>query len=92
VFFVNPCVEHFFLLAKEFNNEKLRVKKDYQVYFHKHYGVSDYAGHLSQVEEMIEALTKKDFDNFVDNLSRISENDRDLPSSNFLDFINYIKR
>lgn len=92
IFFVNPCVEHFFLLAKEFNNDKLRVKKDYQAYFQKYYGVSDYAGHLSQVEEMIDNLTKKDFDNFVDNLSRISENDRDLPSSNFLDFIDYIKR
>ena len=80
------------MLAKEFNNDKLRVKKDYQAYFQKYYGVSDYAGHLSQVEEMIDNLTKKDFDNFVDNLSRISENDRDLPSSNFLDFIDYIKR
>ena len=85
-------LEHFFLIAKEYNNERLKVKKDYQPYFQKHYGVSDYAGHLSQVEEMVDSLTKKDFDNFVDNISRISETDRDLPSSNFLDFINYIKR
>ena len=92
IYFVNPCVEHFFLISKEYNNEKLRVKKDYQPYFQKYYGVSDYAGHLSQVEEMIQNLTRKDFDNFMDNLSRLSENDKDLPSSNFLEFINYIKR
>jgi hypothetical protein len=54
--------------------------------------VSDYAGHLPQVEEMIEQITYHDYCNFIDNLEKLSENDNDLPSSNFLRFINYIKR
>lgn len=92
IFFVNPCVEHLFLLAKEFNMEKLKIKRDYQPYFHKYYGVSDYAGHLPQVEEMVEKITYHDYCNFVEHLNKLSEDDMDLPSSNFLKFINYIKR
>lgn len=92
IFFVNPCVEHMFLLLKEFNMDKLKTKKDYQPYFQKYYGVSDYAGHLPQVEEMVEQITYHDYCNFVDNLEKLSEDDNDLPSSNFLKFINYIKR
>lgn len=92
IFFINPCVEHLFLLAKVFNMEHLRIKKDYQPYFQKYYGVSDYAGHLPQVEEMIEQITYHDYCNFIDNLEKLSEDDNALPSSNFLKFINYIKR
>lgn len=92
IFFVNPCVEHLFLMVKEFNNDRLRVKKDYQPFFAKYYGVSEYGGHLNQVEEMIEQITYHDFNNFLDNLKRMSEDDNDLPSSNFLRFINYIKK
>ena len=92
IFFVNPCVEHLFLMAKVYNDQRLKTKKDYQPYFQKYYGVSDYAGHLPQVEEMIEQITYHDFANLVDNLKRMSENDNDLPSSNFLRFLNYIKK
>ena len=92
IFFVNPCVEHLFLLVKEYNTDGLRTKKDYQPFFAKYYGVNDYAGHLPQVEEMIEQINHHDFNNFVDNLKRISEDDNNMPSSNFLKFINYIKR
>lgn len=92
IFFVNPCVEHLFLLAKECNLDRLRIKKDYQPYFSKYYGVSDYGGHLNQVEEMVNQITHQDYNNFIDNLRRLSEDDNDLPSSNFLRFINYIKK
>lgn len=92
IFFVNPCVEHLFLLVKECNTSSLRIKKDYQPYFQKYYGVSDYGGHLNQVEEMIEKINYQDYVNFIDNLKRISEDDLDMPSSNFLEFINYIKK
>jgi 5S rRNA maturation endonuclease (ribonuclease M5) len=92
IFFVNPCIEHLFLLVKELNNDKFRMKKDYQPFFLKYYGISDYAGHLPQVEEMIEQINYQDFNNFIDNLKRLSDDDNDLPSSNFLRFINYIKK
>ena len=92
IYFVNPCVEQLFLLAKVYDDNGLKTKKDYQPYFQKYYGVSDYAGHLPQVEEMIEQITYHDFQNLVDNLKRISEDDHDLPSSNFLRFLNYIKK
>lgn len=92
IFFVNPCVEHLFLLAKVYDDNGHRTKKDYQPYFQKYYGVSDYAGHLPQVEEMIEQITYHDFQNLLDNLKRMSEDDNDLPSSNFLRFLNYIKK
>ena len=46
----------------------------YQPYFQKYYGISDYAGHLPQVEEMIEQINHHDFANLVDNLKKsISE-------------------
>lgn len=92
IFFVNPCIEHLFLLVKEANFEKLKVKKDYQPYFSKYYGITEYGGHLNQVEEMIDKITYQDFNNFLDNLKKLSNDDRDLPSSNFLEFINYIKK
>ena len=92
IFFVNPCVEHLFLLAKTYDEHGFKTKKDYQPYFQKYYGVSDYAGHLPQVEEMIDQITHHDFANLVDNLRRMSEDDNDLPSSNFLRFLNYIKK
>ena len=92
IFFVNSCVEHLFLLVKELNVEGLRIKKDYKPYFQKYYGVVDYAGHLHQVEEMVEQITYQDYLNFIENLKRISDDDRDLPSSNFLRFLDYIKR
>lgn len=92
IFFVNPCVEHLFLLVKEFNCDGLRIKRDYQPFFSKYYGVNDYGGHLNQVEEMIEQITYQDYQNFIDHLRRLSEDDNDMPSSNFLRFLNYIKR
>jgi len=92
IFFVNPCVEHLFLMVKECNFDPLRYKKDYQPFFSKYYGVNDYAGHLPQVEAMIEQINHHDFNNFMDNLKRMSEDDRDMPSSNFLRFLNYIKK
>ena len=88
---MNPCVEHLLLLVKEFNNDKFKTKKDYQPFFLKYYGVNDYGGHLSQVEEMIGQITFEDFNNFMDNLKKLSSDDNDLPSSNFLKFIEYIR-
>ena len=81
-----------FLLVKEYNTDGLRTKKDYQPFFAKYYGVNDYAGHLPQVEEMVEQINHHDYNNFIDNLKRLSEDDTNMPSSNFLKFINYIKR
>lgn len=92
IYFINPCVEHLFLLVKEINHERFRNKKDYQPYFSKYYAVNDYAGHLAQVEEMINQINYHDFNNFMDNLKRVSEDDNDLPSTNFLRFLNYIKK
>ncbi len=92
IYFVNPCVEHLFLTVKEANYERFRNKKDYQPYFAKYYSVPDYAGHLAQVEEMINQLTYHDYTNFLDNLKRMSEDDTDLPSTNFLRLLNYIKK
>ena len=92
IFFVNPCIEHLILLVKEFNREPFRVKRDYQAYFAKYYGVSDYAGHVPQVEEIINSITYQDYLCFIDNLKKFSDDDNELPSSNFLKFINYIKK
>ena len=33
IFFVNPCIEHLFLLSKVYNDAGLKTKKDYQPYF-----------------------------------------------------------
>ena len=90
IFFVNPCIEHLLLLVKEFNKDKLKTKKDYQPFFLKYYGVSDYAGHLNQVETMLDQINYEDFNNFMDNLKRLSDDDKTLPSTNFLRFLNYI--
>ena len=91
IYFVNPSIEHLILLTKEYNSDALKTKRDYQPFFLKYFGVSDYAGHLNQVEEMLEQITYQDFENFVDNLKKLSEDDKSWPSSNFLKFINYIR-
>lgn len=92
IFFVNPCVEYLIVLTKEVNKNKFKNKRDYQELFKKYFSVSDYAGHIPQVENIVEQLTVSDFDNFVDNLRHISNDDTVLPSTNFLYFIDKIKK
>ena len=60
--------------------------------FKKYFGISDYAGHIPQVEQIVEQLTITDFDNLLDNLRKISSDDKVLPSTNFLKFIERVKQ
>lgn len=92
IFFVNPCVEYLIVLTKEVNTNKFRNKRDYQELLKKYFNVSDYAGHIPQVENIVEQLNVVDFDNFVDNLRKVSSDDNMLPSTNFLYFIDKIRK
>ncbi len=92
IFFVNPCIEYLIILTKEVNFNKFRNKRDYQELFKKYFMVNDYAGHIPQVEEIVEQLTITDYNNFVDNLKKVSSNDNVLPSTNFLKFVEKIKK
>ena len=92
IFFVNPCIEYLIALTKEVNKNKFKNKRDYQEIFKKYFGVSDYAGHIPQVENIVEQLTVSDFDNFVDNLRHVSIDDNVLPSTNFLYFIDKVRK
>ncbi len=92
IFFVNPCVEYLIALTKEVNRNKFKGKRDYQELFKKYFSISDYAGHIPQVENIVEQLTIEDFNNFLDNIKKVSSDDNVLPSTNFLDFINKIKK
>lgn len=92
IFFVNPCVEYLIALTKEVNTNKFRNKRDYQELFKKYFSISDYAGHIPQVEQIVEQLTFVDFNNFVDNLKKVSSSDETLPSTNFLNFIEKISK
>ena len=71
---------------------KYKGKKDYQDLFKKYFGINDYDGHIPQVENIVEQLTVSDFDNFVDNLKKVSSDDNVLPSTNFLCFIDKIRQ
>lgn len=92
IFFVNPCIEYLIVLTKEINKDKYTSKRDYQDLFKKYFGVSDYAGHIPQVEQIVEQLTVTDFDNLLDNLRKVSSDDNTLPSTNFLKFIERVKQ
>lgn len=92
IFFVNPCIEYLIALTKEVNRDKYKGKRDYQDIFKKYFGISDYAGHIPQVEQIVEQLTVADFNNFLDNLRKISSDDNVLPSTNFLKFIERVKQ
>jgi len=92
IFFVNPCIEYLITLTKEVNRDKYKNKRDYQDLFKKYFGISDYAGHIPQVEQIVEQLTITDFDNLLDNLRKISSDDKVLPSTNFLKFIERVKQ
>lgn len=92
IFFVNPCIEYLIVLTKEVNKDKYTGKRDYQDLFKKYFGVSDYAGHIPQVEQIVEQLTVNDFDNLLDNLRKVSSDDNVLPSTNFLKFIERVKQ
>ena len=92
IFFVNPCIEYLIVLTKEVNNNKFKNKRDYQDLFKKYFSISDYAGHIPQVEQIVEQITLADYDNFVDNLKKVSNNDNVLPSTNFLGFIEKVKK
>lgn len=90
IFFVNPCIEYLIVLTKELNKDKYKGKRDYQELFKKYFCINDYAGHIPQVEQIVEQLTIADFNNFLDNLKKVSEDDNVLPSTNFLKFIEKI--
>ena len=45
-----------------------------------------------EVESIVDQLTINDYNNFVDNLRKISSNDTVLPSTNFYKFIERIKK
>lgn len=92
IFFVNPCVEYLIALTKEVNTDKFKNKRDYAEIFKKYFGIGEYAGHIPQVENIVEQLTLNDYNNFVDNLRKISSNDSVLPSTNFYKFIEKIKK
>lgn len=92
IFFVNPCIEYLIVLTKEVNKDKYTSKRDYQDLFKKYFGISDYAGHIPQVEQIAEQLTVADFDNLLDNLRKVSSDDTVLPSTNFLKFIERVKQ
>lgn len=92
IFFVNPCTEYLLVLVKEVNTNKFKNKRDYQELFKKYYGISEYAGHVPQVEEMVNQLTFEDYNNFVDNLKKVSHDDNTLPSTNFIKFIEKIEK
>lgn len=92
IFFVNPCIEYLIVLTKEVNTNKFKNKRDYQELFKKYFGINEYAGHIPQVEQIIDQLTINDYNNFVDNLKKISSNDNVLPSTNFLSFIEKIRK
>ena len=92
IFFVNPCTEYLLVLVKEVNTNKFKNKRDYQELFKKYYGISEYAGHIPQVEEMVNQLTFEDYNNFVDNLKKVSHDDNTLPSTNFIKFIEKIEK
>lgn len=92
IFFVNPCVEYLIALTKEVNTDKFRNKRDYSELFKKYFGIGEYAGHIPQVENIVDQLTINDYNNFVDNLRKISSNDNVLPSTNFYKFIERIKK
>ena len=92
ILFVNPCIEYLIVLTKEVNTNKFKSKRDYQDLFKKYFGVSDYAGHIPQVEQIVEQLTIEDFNNLLDNLRKVSSDDMMLPSTNFLKFIERVKQ
>ena len=91
IFFVNPCIEYLIALTKEVNTNRFKSKRDYQDIFKKYFGVSDYAGHIPQVEQIVEQLTINDFHNFVENLKKVSSDDNVLPSTNFYKFIEKVR-
>ena len=92
ILFVNPCVEYLIVLTKEVNRDKYRNKRDYQDLFKKYFNINDYAGHIPQVEQIVEQLTIEDFNNLLDNLRKVSNDDEVLPSTNFLKFIEKVKQ
>ena len=92
IFFVNPCTEYLLVLVKEVNTNKFKNKRDYQELFKKYYGINEYAGHVPQLEEIVNQLTFEDYNNFVDNLKKVSHDDNTLPSTNFIKFIEKIEK
>ena len=91
IFFVNPCIEYLISLCKEYNEEKYTYKRDYQFYMKKYFYINDYAGHIPQVENIVEQIEHKDYLLFIENISKASKKDIDLPSTNILDFLDIVK-
>ncbi|NLD26391.1 MAG: hypothetical protein GX661_03420, partial [Acholeplasmataceae bacterium] len=85
IFFVNPCIEYLFIIAKENNHPKFCTNKQYKDEKERIYGTDFDA-------KIIELLQEDKFETLNHNLCRVQKAADDYPSTNIEDLVTYLKR
>jgi len=92
IYFVNPMIEYLFLVAKKDCHPKIFTKDQYKPYIQDNYKIDNYRCTTEQIELMIKELVDNKFEILFCNLNKINKDPNELPSSDLLDLINYLKQ
>ena len=87
IIFGNPCTMQ--IILSHFADIKLKSqsKKENSDYIEKYTGIKNYDAKEEQVKELMNKINRKNYEAIKNNISKISINDNDKPSTNILYFL-----
>lgn len=91
IYFVNPVIEYFFVLAKENKHSMHTKKEDYKHAIKRLYGIESYVAAQKECEDIVSSIYGKEWTELIDRISKCSNEKDDLPSTNLGDLINKLK-
>ena len=87
IIFGNPCTMQ--IILSHFVDIKLKSqsKKENSNYIEGYTGIKKYDAKEEQVKELMNKITRKNYETMKNNISKISTNDKEKPSTNILYFL-----
>ena len=91
IIFGNPCTMQ--IILSHFVDIKLKSqsKKENSNYIEEYTGIKKYDAKEEQVKELMNKITRKNYETMKNNISKISTNDKEKPSTNILYFLNNLE-
>ena len=92
IIFGNPCTMQ--IILSHFADIKLKSqsKKENSNYIEEYTGIKKYDAKEEQVKELMSKITRKNYETMKNNISKISTNDKEKPSTNILYFLNNLEK
>lgn len=83
VFYGNPCTMQIVIQHWDSVSLKSASKKQNSLLIEEYTGIKNYNAHKDQIEEMMKLITPENYKSMVDRVSKLSNNDKMIGSSNF---------